>query len=231
MGILVYKDAAAACAAAATLFAAQIIEMPDSSLGFVTGSTPAGVYGRLVNMTASGMLDWSDIKTFNLSEYAGLPEGSPDSSLACMEELLFAKVGVKRRNIHVPKGDVKDLSASCAAYEDEIAAAGGIDLQLLCLGRNGSVGFNAPGKEFSPMTHAVALPESDPRAKPRYALTMGIGTIMNARRIVMLATGAEKAEAVARMLNSAVSPAAPATVLQLHRKVTYIMDEAAASRI
>lgn len=230
MGILVYKDAVSACAAAATLFAAQIIETPDSNLGFVTGSTPAGVYGQLVEMTASGILDWSDINTFNLSEYVGLPLGHPESSLACMEENLFAKVGIKRRNIHLPKGDMKDLDAACATYEDEIINAGGIDLLLLCLGRNGSIGFNAPGREFPPVTHAVPLP-AEPSAKPRYALTMGIGTIMSARRIVMLATGEEKADAVSRMLNSAVSPAVPATVLQLHRKVTYILDESAASRL
>ena len=230
MGILVYRDAASACAAAATLFAAQIIETPDSTLGFVTGTTPAGVYHRLVGMTTSGLLDWSDVKTFNLSEYAGLPAGHPESSLACMEEQLFDKVGIKRRNIHLPKADTKDLAAACSAYEDEIINAGGIDLMLLCLGRNGSIGFNAPGKEFPPVTHAVALPTEE-NAKPRYAITMGIGTVMSARRIMMLATGEEKAEAVSRMLNNAVSPSLPATVLQLHRKVTYILDEAAASKI
>ena len=231
MGILVYRDAAAACAAAATLFAAQIIEKPDSTLGFVTGSTPAGVYTRLAEMTSSGILDWSDVVSFNLSEYTGLPAGHPDSTLAYMEANLFAKVGIKERNIHLPKGEGPDFSTACSAYEEAIARAEGIDLQLLCLGRNGSIGFNAPGREFSPVTHAVALPTANPSEKPRYALTMGIGTIMSARRIVMLVTGAEKVDAVYRMLNSAVSPAVPATVLQLHRKVTYIMDEAAASRL
>ena len=177
------------------------------------------------------MLDWSDVKTFNLSEYAGLPLTHPESSFSCMEEQLFHKVGVKRKNIHFPKGDEKDLSVACSAYEDEIINAGGIDLMLLCLSRNGSIGFNAPAKEFPPVTHAVALPGDETDAKMHYAITMGIGTVMSARRIVMLATGEEKAEAVSRMLNNAVSPAIPATVLQLHRKVTYIMDEAAASRI
>lgn len=230
MGILVYRDAAAASAAVATVFAAQIIEKPNSVLGFVTGPTQEGVFARLAGMTGSSLLDWSDVISFNVSEF--MPASAQEESRrAYMHGHLFGKVNIRPENVRFPNVEAEDLKAACAAYEDEISDAGGIDLQLLGLGKTGNIGFNYPAREFVALTHAVPLPQQEAQQEQYFSLTMGVGSIMAAERIIMLVTGADKADAVFRMLNSSVSPAFPATTLQLHRRVTFVLDEPAAARL
>ena len=205
MGILVYRDASAASAAVATVFAAQIIEKPNSVLGFVTGPTQEGVFARLAGMTGSSLMDWSDVISFNVSEF--MPASAQEESRrAYMQNHLFGKVNIRPENIRFPNAEAEDLKAACAAFEDEISDAGGIDLQLLGLGKTGNIGFNYPAREFVALTHAVPLPQQETQEQ-YFALTMGVGSIMAAERILMLVTGADKADAVYRMLNSPVSPA------------------------
>lgn len=234
MGILVYRDYTAACAAASTLFAAQIIEKPKSVFGFDAGGAPEGVYARLCGMTGSGLLDWSDIVVFTLSEIVSRSVSVPMPRQAdFMYEKLFAKVNLRAENICLLDGDSQELDKTCAEFEDAIASLGGMDMLLLGVGKNGELGYNLPSREFAPVTHVSALSGVHPaeQGAQGQALTMGVGTIMNAERIIALVTGEEKAETAERMINGAISPLFPASALQMHRNVTYILDEAAAARL
>ena len=239
MQIHIYKDTQAIGAAAAALFAAQVIQKPTSVLGLATGSTPIPAYAKMAELYACGAVDYSSVPTDNLDEYVGLDHSHPQSYYSFMMEHLFSHINVPAGSIHVLSGTAPDPEAECAAYEKAIEAAGGIDLQILGIGRNGHIAFNEPDTSFAPATHVVNLTQSTIEANtrffscsdevPRQALTMGIGSIMKARSIVLIATGADKADAVRALVNGAVSPACPASVLQLHPRVTVMLDAPAAS--
>ena len=239
MNIRVFDNEAQAGQAAALVIGAQIVKNPDSVIGLATGSTPVLAYQELVRLTKQGILDWNHVTTFNLDEYLGLAGDHEQSYRAFMMKNLFGKVNIQPDAIHIPDGMAKDPEAASLAYERTINTRGGIDLQLLGLGRNGHIGFNEPGSYFTTRTHIVDLTEdtinanarffANPSDVPRRAMTMGIGTIMQSKAILMLVTGAEKARAVRCMVCNPVDPQCPGSVLQLHANVTVFLDRPAAT--
>jgi len=241
MKIHVYKDSAQLGKAAALLFAAKMIEQPDCVLGFATGSSPLPVYDSLIDLYNDGVIDFKDIRTFNLDEYVGISRSHEQSYYRFMFDNLFSKVNVKPESVSVPNPASDDLNADCAAYDAAIDAAGGIDLQILGIGNNGHIAFNEPCGVFPFGTHIVDLTQSTIEANkrffdsiddvPRKAMTMGIGSIIKAKEIMIIATGKSKAEAVKAMVNGDVDPMCPASVLQLHPAVTVFLDEEAASML
>jgi len=236
MKVIVVKDYDAMSKAAADIFKEQIEKQPRSVLGLATGSTPMGMYEWLIKYHQEG-LDFSQVTTFNLDEYVGLAASHPASYRYFMEEKLFRHVNIPQEHINIPDGTAADLEAECRAYEEKIEKAGGIDLQVLGIGANGHIGFNEPGTPFEAITHVAELAPNTREANarffnstaevPTHAFSMGIKTIMHARRIVLLANGGHKAEAVAAAVNGPVTPEVPASVLQLHPNVVFIVDEAA----
>ena len=226
---------------AAKIIAGQLWIKPDSVLGLATGSTPVELYQNLVWLYKTVGLDFSQATSFNLDEYVGLPEDDPQSYHRFMHENLFNHVNMRRDRIFFPNGMAADAAREAEDYEARIAAAGGIDMQLLGIGRNAHIGFNEPADAFTRITHKVALKESTIAANarffasrdevPREAMSMGIGTIFRARHIVLLASGAEKAEAVRDAVQGAITPAVPASILQLHPSVTLIVDDEAGALI
>lgn len=240
MEVQILQDRAAVAARAAQIVAAQITEKPDCVLGLPTGETPIGMYDVLSEQCAAGKLDFSRVTTFNLDEYYPIAPEHPQSYRYFMNKHLFTRVNIPMEHTHVPGGQ-GDADEQCRAYEQAIAAAGGIDLQVLGIGRNAHIGFNEPDIKFEAMTHKVRLDDETIRANarffareedvPRYAISMGIRNIMLARRVLLLASGPEKAEAVYVAACGNVSPKAPASILQLHRDATIIADAAAAARL
>ncbi len=224
---------------AADIIAAQINKKPDSVLGLATGSTPEGTYAELVSDYEKGKVDFSLVRTVNLDEYEGLSPESPQSYRYFMNKRLFEHINIDPDNTHIP-GGLSDEAEECKRYEELISSLGGIDLQLLGLGHNGHIGFNEPAQEFARHTHPVELTESTIEANsrlfqsreemPRRAVTMGIGTIMQAKQILLIVSGGDKKEALRRTLCGPIRPDFPASVLQLHRDVTVIADEAALSK-
>ena len=232
----VYENARAACEAAGVLIAAQITRKGDSVLGLATGSTPIPAYEMLAAWYQKGVIDFSGIRTFNLDEYVGIDEKNPLSYHAFMQKHLFSKVNLQPENVHLPTGR---STADGLAYDKAIHAAGGIDIQLLGIGRNGHIGFNEPSEEFTFGTHLVTLAESTIEANarffdskddvPRQAISMGIGNIMNAKCVVLVATGSSKAEAVRETICGPITPHVPASILQLHPCCVILADRDAAS--
>ena len=226
---------------AANIIASQVVLKPDCVLGLATGSTPIGAYKNLVEKYEQGDLDFSQVTTVNLDEYKGLPRENDQSYYYFMHDNLFDHVNVKPENTHLPDGTKEDASEECARYEELIRSLGGQDLQLLGLGHNGHIGFNEPDAVFEKTTHCVDLQESTIEANkrffasaddvPKQAYTMGIGTIMKADKILLLASGEDKAEALYETICGKITPQIPATVLQLHQNVTIIADEAALSKV
>lgn len=226
---------------AAALVAAQIKEKNDSILGLATGSSPVGMYKELVDMYNAGEISFKKIRTVNLDEYAGLADDDVNSYHYFMNQHLFSKVDIDPANTHLPNGIAADPEAECASYEDLIQSLGGADLQILGLGENGHIGFNEPGTPFTMETHLVDLTESTIRANsrlfekiedvPRQAYSMGIKTIMSAKRIILIVTGTAKADALAKVLTGPVTENVPGSVLQTHPDVTVICDKAAASQL
>ena len=226
---------------AAKIIAGQLWIKPDSVLGLATGSTPVELYQNLVWLYKTVGLDFSQATSFNLDEYVGLPEDDPQSYHRFMHENLFDHVNIHKDHVFFPNGLAADSAVEGERYEDAITAAGGIDMQLLGIGRNAHIGFNEPADAFTRITHKVALKESTIEANarffasrdevPREAMSMGIGTIFRARHIVLLASGAEKAEAVRDAVQGAITPAVPASILQLHPSVTLIVDDEAGALI
>ena len=220
--------------AAADVIAATVTENPHCNLGLATGSTPIGVYADLVRDYDDGIISFADVTTFNLDEYRGLDPDHDQSYRYFMNKNLFDLVNIDPAATHVPDGANPDADAACEAYEQAIAAAGGVDLQLLGLGHNGHIGFNEPCDHFPVDTHVVKLTESTINANsrlfdsaedvPREAYTMGIGTIMRAKKILVVASGADKAQIVHDAFFGPVTPEVPASVLQLHPDVTVIVD-------
>lgn len=238
MQVHVYDTPAQAGMAAAAIFAAQIIEKPDCVLGLATGSTPVPTYQCLVSMHRAGALDFSRVLTFNLDEYVGISPDHPCSYHSFMRDNLFSHVNIPPANTRVPDGNAPDMLRACAAYDADIAAAGGIDLQLLGIGRNGHIGFNEPADHFVYGCHVVHLTPSTIEANrrffdsesdvPRQAVSLGIGSIMNTRKIVLIATGADKANAIRAALHDDITPNVQATILRTHPRVTFLLDKAAA---
>ncbi|MDL2274385.1 glucosamine-6-phosphate deaminase [Oscillospiraceae bacterium OttesenSCG-928-G22] len=235
------SDYSAMSLKAAQILAAQIALKPKSVLGLATGSTPEGLYRHLVEWSQNGSIDFSNITSINLDEYIGLPPDHPQSYRKYMQDNLFQHVGVQESNIHIPNGLETDAEAECARYDAVIEQAGGIDLQLLGMGQNGHIGFNEPGDEFIPGTHAVDLTESTIQANkrffekesdvPRRAYTMGIRAIMQARRVLVVVSGPEKARALKQAFFGPITPRVPASILQLHKNVILVADKAALSEL
>ncbi len=241
MQLCIYASAAQVSEAAANLIAAQITRKPDSVLGLATGSTPVATYQRLIALHRAGALDFSQVTTYNLDEYVGLPEDHPCSYHRFMAEHLFSHVNLRPERRHLPNGNAADLAAEAAAYDRAISQAGGIDLQLLGIGHNGHIGFNEPGPAFLYGCHVVTLSQSTLQANtrffnseaevPRQAVSLGIGSIMSARQVLLLATGADKAEAVRGAVEGDVDPQVQASILRLHPSAILLLDQAAASRL
>src|ERR1700686_590220 len=225
---------------AARIVVNSIRQNPALRLGFATGSTTIGVYRELVRMHREEALDFSRVVTFNLDEYLGISPGHPQSFRHFMTEHFFSRVNVNPRNIHIPDGTISgDYEKYCAAYETEIQSAGGIDLQILGIGRNGHIGFNEPTSSFASKTRLKVLSKAtveDNRkffgvgeTMPRLAITMGIGTILASRRVLMLATGAAKAGAVANAIEGPLTASVTALALRLYPAPVAIVDEGAAA--
>ena len=238
MHIHLYDTAAQVGQAAALLIAAQVIQKPDSVLGLATGSSPIPTYRQLIAWHKEGVIDFSQAITFNLDEYVGISKEHPASYHAFMEAELFARINVRRENIHIPDGSAANLQRECSDYDTAISRAGGIDLQLLGIGRNGHIGFNEPHEQFVYGCHVVNLTQSTIEANrrffmpgedvPRQAVSLGVGSIMNARRVVLIASGADKAQAVRRAIREDVNPQVQASILRTHRDVIFLLDRAAA---
>ncbi len=239
MVVHVYKTPEMVAKAAASVIAAQILEKPDTILGLATGSTPVGTYKQLIKLNEEGLLDFTDVATYNLDEYIGL-DGSHDQSYRYfMNTNLFNHINIKPDNTHVPCGIGDDPEKNAADYDEMIAKAGGIDLQLLGIGHNGHIGFNEPDDEFTYATHVVSLTRSTIDANkiyfaceddmPKSAITLGMKGILGAKTILLLALGEGKAKAVRDMVRGNMNPNCPASILGAHKNVIVIADEAAAS--
>lgn len=224
---------------AAAIIAAQIVAKPNSVLGLATGSTPIGTYQNLVKKYQDGELDFSEIKTANLDEYKGLTKENDQSYFYFMNDNLFRHVNIDMQNTNIPNGMAEDAAAECSRYEEVIKAPGGVDLQLLGLGHDGHIGFNEPDDHFAAETHCVNLTEmtieankrffASADAVPRQAFTMGIGTIMRAKKILMVVSGKDKAPILKEALFGPVTPAVPASILQFHPDAIVVADEDALS--
>ncbi len=226
---------------AANIISAQVIMKPDCVLGLATGGTPVGTYAQLVDWYNKGDIDFSQITSVNLDEYRGLKRDHEQSYWYFMHENLFNKVNVKPENIYVPNGSNMDADAACKEYDEIIEKVGGIDLQLLGIGEDGHIGFNEPADNFELGTHCVDLTESTIEANkrffnsadevPRQAYTMGIRTIMQARKVLMVANGKNKAQIIKDAFFGPVTPQVPASILQMHPDFILIGDEEALSLV
>lgn len=239
MQIHVFENAAQVGQAAATIIAAQILSKPDAVLGLATGSTPIPTYQELSRLCKAGVVDFSRVRSYNLDEYCGIPEEHEQSYHTFMKENLFNHINIDIANTHVPNGNAADAQAEGEAYDAAIANAGGIDVQVLGIGRNGHIGFNEPGDAFLYGCHVVTLSQSTIEANrrffaseadvPRQAISLGIGSIINARKILLLATGADKAEAIRASVYGDINPQVQASILRTHGDVIFLLDKAAAS--
>ena len=226
---------------AANIISAQVIMKPNCVLGLATGSTPIGTYDQLVEWYNKGDLDFSEVTTVNLDEYKGLPRTNDQSYYYFMHQHLFDRVNIDPERTNVPNGMEPDAEKECGRYEELIRSLGGADLQLLGLGHNGHIGFNEPGEAFEKETHCVDLTESTIEANkrffasaddvPKQAYTMGIKTIMQAKKILIVVNGENKADIVERAFFGPVTPEVPASILQLHNDVTLVGDEEALAKI
>ena len=241
MKVLICPDAARASDRVAGMIVARLARAPRTVLGLATGGTMEAVYERLIAVHRAGRVSFAGAQSFNLDEYVGLPPDHPLSYRHYMQAHLFDRVDFAAGATHLPLGDAGDPGAEAARYEAAIVAAGDIGLQLLGLGANGHIGFNEPTSSLSSLTRVKTLTRQtreanarffpDPAQVPRFAITMGIGTILRADEVVLLAMGAGKAEAAARMIEGPLSAACPASALQFHRQATIVLDEAAAARL
>ena len=226
---------------AANIISAQVLLKPDCVLGLATGSTPIGTYKQLIEWYEKGDLDFSAAKSVNLDEYRGLTKENDQSYYYFMYNNLFKHININMENTNVPDGTEPDSEKECSRYENVIEAYGGVDLQLLGLGHNGHIGFNEPDKDFPRTTHCVDLTQSTIEANkrffasvddvPKQAYTMGIGTIMKARKILLVVSGADKAQILHDVLCGPVTPEVPASILQLHSDVIVVADEAAMAKL
>ncbi len=224
---------------AANIIVSQVTLKPECVLGLATGSTPIKTYEHIRRKYEKNEVDFEKTVTFNLDEYIGLGKGDSQSYRCFMDQHLFNHINIKEDNIYIPNGLAQDIPSECINYEEEIKKHGGIDLQLLGIGRNGHIGFNEPNVSFEARTHKVSLDADTIKANARFfdsadavpteAISMGIKTIMMSKKILLLASGKNKAEAINALVNGPITPKLPASILQLHQDVTLILDEGAAS--
>ncbi len=241
MLVEVFEDYEAVSRRAAEIVTNQIRRKPDSVMGFATGSTPLGLYNILIKNHRELGLDFSKITTFNLDEYVGLRPEHPQSYHHFMWENLFNHINVSPSRVFIPHGMADDVEYFCEWYEEQIEQAGGIDLQILGIGRNGHLAFNEPGSSLGSRTRIKTLTAKtvrdnarffeDPDEVPRLAITMGIGTILDAKTLVLVASGESKADAIHLALEGPVTGMCPATVVQMHRVAHVLLDDAAASKL
>ncbi len=241
MRIIKAKDYKDMSRKAANIISGQIIMKPNCVLGLATGSTPIGTYEELVERYRNGDLDFSEVTSVNLDEYKGLPRENDQSYYYFMNDHLFRHVNINKDRTYLPNGMEPDSDKACAEYNRIIASVGGLDLQLLGLGHNGHIGFNEPADSFELETHCVDLTDSTIQANqrffasyddvPKQAYTMGIKTIMQAKKVLVVVSGEDKAEIVKKAFFGQVTPRVPASILQIHKDVTIVADEAALSKI
>lgn len=240
MDIRILDSADEIAAEAGKIFADLLKNKPDAVLGLATGASPVKTYQYIVSQYNNGQISFKDVKTYNLDEYCDLPIEDKNSYYSFMHDNLFNYVDIAEENVHIPNGNAENTDEECRAYDKMIADIGGVDIQLLGIGTNGHIGFNEPADEFTEGTYKVKLTDStiksnsiyfDENPMPRYALTMGVGTIMTAKKIVLIATGRSKADAVSKMINGPVSPSCPASVLQQHKDVVVFLDKEAAEKL
>lgn len=237
MRVILCNDYEEMSARGAELIAEQVMKKPDCTLGLATGSTPVGVYEKLVEMFDEGRIDFERVTTFNLDEYYPISQKDPQSYYRFMQENLFSKVNVPAENINIPNGEAKDPDEECKRYDKKLSDNGGVDLQLLGIGINGHIGFNEPNEALCTTTHCTNLTESTIQANSRFfesaelvptkALTMGIGSILSAKTIVIMANGKNKHEAVSALMSSDITTEIPATILKVHPDVVLICDKEA----
>jgi len=226
---------------AARIVVNRLKEKPDLVLGLATGSTPLGLYRELVRIHKEEKLSFAEVRTFNLDEYIGLKPDDPASYHYFMFENLFNHIDVRKENIYIPDGLAKDPEKYCQWYEEQIEKAGGIDLQVVGIGRDGHIGFNEPGSSLASRTRVKTLDEQTikdnarffPRLEdvPRFAITMGVGTILEAKELLFLASGTEKSDIVAKAIEGPVTSLVTASIMQIHPKVIAVLDEEAASSL
>lgn len=238
MQIVILDTPAAVANYGADQFVARLQKKPQAVLGLATGSTPIALYRELIRRYQNGEVSFAQARSFNLDEYLGLSGEHPQSYRHFMNHELFSQIDIDLANTQVPDGAAKDPLAACEAYEKAIKDAGGIDLQLLGIGRNGHIGFNEPSSSLASRTRVKTLTPDTVEANKRFfkpdefqpnlAITMGIGTIMEARHILLLATGESKAEAIREAVEGPVAARCPASILQMHPRATLVLDRAAA---
>ncbi|MBB6635163.1 glucosamine-6-phosphate deaminase [Cohnella thailandensis] len=237
MNVLIFDSNEKLNEAGANIITSLIQTNPRAVLGLATGGTPVGVYEQVVKDYDRGLVSFKSVKTFNLDEYVGLPEDHPESYHSYMNHHLFRHIDLPAKNVHIPNGNAEDLEAECRSYDERIADAGQIDLQLLGLGHNGHIGFNEPAHALIRGTHIVDLAEETLKANarffdsiddvPKQALTMGVGTILKAKMILLIVRGADKAEIVHRALTGPITTDVPASLLQTHPHLVVLLDQEA----
>ncbi len=239
MNVLIYDTEEQIGIAAGNYMCGQVLQKPGSVLGLATGSTPIKAYKQMIDLYSKGVVDFSQVTTFNLDEYVNLDVKDKNSYHTFMHENLFDHVNIPEENINFLDGNAQDLEQECRDYEKKIKKAGGIDIQLLGIGSNGHIAFNEPADCFQRWSHVVTLKESTVKDNSRFfksidevptqAVTMGIGSIMQAKKILIIALGTNKAKAIKQLIDGNVTPMCPASVLQFHTDVTLMLDKGAAS--
>jgi len=241
MDIIIKKNYNEVSEFAAKCILNVIKEKSDAVLGLPTGSTPIGMYNILVDEYKKKSISFNDIKTFNLDEYIGLSKSNKHSYYNFMEKNLFSNIDIRKENINIPNGMTNNIEKECVQYENKIKEAGYMDILFLGIGQNGHIGFNEPADFFEPFTHEVKLKNKTVVANSRFfekiedvpttAITMGIKTILSAKKIILIAVGVAKADSIAKMVKGKITPQLPASILQLHNDITIIADEAATTKL
>ncbi|MDG0810828.1 glucosamine-6-phosphate deaminase [Cohnella rhizosphaerae] len=241
MNVLVFDDNEKLNEAGANIIVSLVQTNPRAVLGLATGGTPVGIYEQVVRMYKQGLVSFRNATSYNLDEYVGLPEDHPESYHTYMRRHLFDHIDLPADSAHLPNGNATDPDAECAAYDEMIERSGQIDLQLLGIGHNGHIGFNEPDTDLVRGTHVVTLAEETRKANARYfdaiddvpkqAITMGIGSILKAKTILLVVRGADKAEIAKRALTGPITTDVPASLLQTHPRLTVLLDRAAARHL
>lgn len=239
MRIIICENYKSLSKKAAHIVASQLILQPKSVLGLATGSTPIGMYKNLIKMYEEGLIDFSKTTTFNLDEYYNVPINHEQSYHYFMDKYLFNHININRKNVHIPNGMAYDIEHECFYYDKIIKNAGGIDIQVLGIGNNCHIGFNEPSVHFNKKTHIVTLDDSTRKANARFfksldevptkAITMGIGSIFKSKKILLLASGKNKARAIYNTVYGKITPKSPSSILQFHKDIILILDKESAS--
>ncbi|RED76673.1 glucosamine-6-phosphate deaminase [Cohnella phaseoli] len=241
MNILIFDSEEKLNLAGANIIVSQVQTVPRAVLGLATGGTPVGIYKEIVSDFQKGMVSFRNATSFNLDEYVNLKSDHPESYYTYMNTHLFAHIDLPEAQRHIPNGNASDLEAECARYDEAIELAGQIDLQLLGLGHNGHIGFNEPAHALIKGTHIVELAEKTREANarffdsiddvPKQALTMGVGTILKAKKILLVVKGADKADIIQKALQDPITTDVPASLLQTHPNLIVLLDSAAAGKL